>query len=98
MTIRWQEFAPGCLLLRYSVMPAKHALNVSLTEHLSDFVASQVASGRFGTSSEVVRAALRLLERDLDAPASFAQRDDAKAGPAASDEKAADLARPKGYL
>jgi putative addiction module CopG family antidote len=54
-------------------MPSKHALNVSITEHLSDFVASQVASGRFGTASEVVRAALRLLERDLAAPASLNQ-------------------------
>lgn len=46
-------------------MPSKHALNVSLTEHLCSFVEAQVASGRFGTASEVVRAALRLLERDL---------------------------------
>jgi antitoxin ParD1/3/4 len=46
-------------------MAAKHALNVSVTEHLTSFVRAQVASGRFGTASEVVRAALRLLERDL---------------------------------
>jgi putative addiction module CopG family antidote len=46
-------------------MPSKHALNVSLTEYLSGFVETQVASGRFGTASEVVRAALRLLEQDL---------------------------------
>ncbi|HEX4765221.1 MAG TPA: type II toxin-antitoxin system ParD family antitoxin [Lichenihabitans sp.] len=45
-------------------MPSKYALNVSLTEHLCDFVAAQVASGRFGTASEVVRAGLRLLEKD----------------------------------
>lgn len=43
-------------------MPSKHSLNVSLTVELCDFVARQVASGRFRTSSEVVRAALRLLE------------------------------------
>lgn len=43
-------------------MPSKHSLNVSLTGELRDFVATQVASGRFRTSSEVVRAALRLLE------------------------------------
>jgi hypothetical protein len=52
-------------------MPSKHTLNVSLTGHLYDFVALQVSSGRFGTSSEVVRAALRLLERDVAPPASF---------------------------
>jgi antitoxin ParD1/3/4 len=56
-------------------MPSKHTLNVSLTEQLCDFVALQVASGRFGTSSEVVRAALRLLERDLNTPTSFNQMD-----------------------
>jgi antitoxin ParD1/3/4 len=46
-------------------MPSKHSLNVSLTAHLSGFVAERVASGHFRTASEVVRAALRLLERDL---------------------------------
>jgi antitoxin ParD1/3/4 len=62
-------------------MPAKHALNVSVTEHLASFVAAQVASGRFGTASEVVRAALRLLERDLQgAPSARADRD--QGGPA----------------
>ena len=45
-------------------MPSKHNLNVSLTEHLCDFIAGQVASGRFRSASEVVRAALRLLEQD----------------------------------
>lgn len=45
-------------------VPSKHALNVSLTDELCDFVAHQVHSGRFRTASEVVRAALRLLERE----------------------------------
>lgn len=48
-------------------MPSKNALNVSLTEELCDFVASQVASGRYRTASEVVRASLRLLEGQLAA-------------------------------
>ena len=56
-------------------MPSKYALNVSLTEHFSDFVASQVVSGRFGTASEVVRAALRLLERDVEEQGGVARRD-----------------------
>lgn len=45
-------------------MPSKHNLNVSVTERLASFVADQVASGRFASASEVVRAGLRLLERD----------------------------------
>ena len=50
-------------------MPSKHSLSVSLTEHPSRFIEEQVASGHFDTSSEVVRAGLRLLERDLASPA-----------------------------
>jgi putative addiction module CopG family antidote len=46
-------------------MPTKHALNVSLTEPLRDFVDEQVQSSRFQTGSEVVRAALRLLQDNL---------------------------------
>ncbi len=41
-------------------MPAR---NVNLTEHFADFVDANVASGRFQNASEVVREALRLLER-----------------------------------
>ena len=45
-------------------MPRRVAANVSLTPELAAFVADQVASGRFGSASEVVRAALRTLERE----------------------------------
>jgi len=45
-------------------MPSKYALSVSLTEHLRTFIDDQIASGRFGTASEVIRAALRLLEQE----------------------------------
>ena len=38
--------------------------NVSLTPEIEAFVAGRVASGRFRSASEVVRAALRLLEED----------------------------------
>ena len=39
-------------------------VNVSLTPELDAFVQSRVASGRYQTASEVVREALRLLERE----------------------------------
>lgn len=39
-------------------------MNVNLTPELAKFVAGEVAKGDYGTASEVVRAALRLLARD----------------------------------
>ncbi len=36
--------------------------SITLGSHFNDFIAHEVASGRFGTTSEVVRAGLRLLE------------------------------------
>lgn len=41
---------------------SRNSLNVSLTPQLGEFVSSRVASGRFQSASEVVRAALRMLE------------------------------------
>ena len=38
--------------------------NVNLTEELDIFILSKVQSGRYENASEVVRAALRLLERE----------------------------------
>ena len=38
-------------------------MNVSLPEELANFVKDKVAGGRYGSSSEVVREALRLLEK-----------------------------------
>jgi antitoxin ParD1/3/4 len=37
-------------------------MNVSLTPELEKFVSSKVQGGRYGSASEVVREALRLLE------------------------------------
>ncbi len=42
-------------------MPAQHTLHVALTEPLLKYISEQVASGRYATASEVVRASLRLL-------------------------------------
>ena len=38
-------------------------MNVSLTDELVDFVKAKVAAGRYSSSSEVVREALRLMEK-----------------------------------
>ena len=38
--------------------------NVNLTKELDGFVAERIASGRYENASEVVRAALRALDRD----------------------------------
>lgn len=38
--------------------------NVNLTEELDRFVLAKINSGRYENASEVVRAALRILERD----------------------------------
>ncbi|MGA2409854.1 MAG: type II toxin-antitoxin system ParD family antitoxin [Candidatus Binataceae bacterium] len=38
--------------------------NVNLTDELDRFVAAKVATGRYENASEVVRAALRSLERE----------------------------------
>src|SRR5947209_5655586 len=36
--------------------------NINLTEHFDHFVERQVSTGRYSNASEIVRAALRLLE------------------------------------
>lgn len=43
-------------------MRTRQSMNVSITPELAAFVATQLASGRYKNASEVVRAALRLLE------------------------------------
>jgi antitoxin ParD1/3/4 len=45
-----------------ATMRIRKTKNVSLTSALELFIARQVASGRYRSASEVVRAALRLLE------------------------------------
>ena len=50
----------GCM----SSMPIRKTRNVSLTPEMEAFIDGRVSSGRFRSASEVVRAALRLLEED----------------------------------
>ncbi len=43
--------------------PRDMNINVSLPEELANFVKNKVSTGHYGSSSEVVREALRLMER-----------------------------------
>jgi antitoxin ParD1/3/4 len=43
-------------------MPSKSTLNVSLTPELTALIAAKVKTGHYRSASEVVRAALRLLD------------------------------------
>lgn len=45
------------------VMAHRTTVNVSITPELDEFLQARVKSGRYQTTSEVVREALRLLER-----------------------------------
>ena len=44
-------------------MANRTTINISITPELDAFLESRVKSGRYQTTSEVVREALRLLER-----------------------------------
>lgn len=45
-------------------MATRKTLTVSITPEQDTFVRNRLRSGRYASASEVVRAALRLLERD----------------------------------
>jgi antitoxin ParD1/3/4 len=56
----YDEFE-NTLLKRSAAIPTR---NVNLTEELDRFILTKVESGRYENASEVVRAALRTLERE----------------------------------
>ena len=41
-----------------------HGTSVTLGDHFESFIAQQIKTGRYKTASEVMRAALRLLENE----------------------------------
>lgn len=41
-------------------------MNVSLTEHYEEFVEKQIESGLYANKSEVIRAALRMMEQNME--------------------------------
>lgn len=65
--------------------------SISLGDHLTQFVDTQVASGRYGSASDVVRAGLRLLETqetELKALQEALRAGEASGAPAAFDGQA----------
>ncbi|QRR11758.1 type II toxin-antitoxin system ParD family antitoxin (plasmid) [Burkholderia sp. MS455] len=65
--------------------------SISLGDHLTQFVDTQVASGRYGSASDVVRAGLRLLETqeaELRALQEALKAGDASGAPATFDSQA----------
>lgn len=38
--------------------------SISLGDHFEDFIKNEIASGKYGSASEVIRSALRLLETE----------------------------------
>ncbi len=57
--------------------------NISLTPEIDAFVAGRIASGRFSSASEVVRAALRLLEEEERRRETSAEAESAEKQPVA---------------
>ena len=68
-------------------------MNVSLTDELGEFVNAKVSSGRYTSASEVVREALRLMERHEQVETAKLQwlREAYQAGIASGDADALDF-------
>lgn len=68
-------------------MPTRHPLTISLTPELADLVATKVASGFYGSASEVIRAGLRLLA-EQQAPVLAGGRNPASTRPKRAGQRA----------
>ena len=75
-----------------SGMANRTSVNVSLTPELGAFLRSRVKSGRYQTTSEVVREALRLLERQEQEREEGLRRLKAKLKRAAAQAESGELA------
>jgi len=65
---RLDHFGYGCLqyqlLVLFEVFPMSKNTSITLGEHFDSFVTEQLKNGRYASTSEVVRAGLRLLEEE----------------------------------
>ncbi|QPB19260.1 type II toxin-antitoxin system ParD family antitoxin [Rhizobium sp. 007] len=61
-------------------MTVRQTRNVSLTPELERFVMSMLAHGRYRSASEVIRAALRLLEKSESGPEAVQRLNTGSAG------------------
>lgn len=96
MPLSWRKLAKTDISRgRRGVVPSKPSLNVSLTPHLEQFITSLLASGRYQSASEVVRAGLRLLEQS-ELPASSADATPSNSGATFPDKPAGMSAQPVG--
>jgi antitoxin ParD1/3/4 len=61
-------------------MSVRRTITVSITQEQDDLIRTCLQSGRFASTSEVVRAALRLLDRDETATHATAKKPVADCG------------------
>ena len=77
-------------------MATRTTLNVSLPAQLGQFIEQRIASGRYSSASEVIRAALRLLEEceGQRVPPAIARRHTGQSGKPAHSRRASRRTRP----